>query len=62
MSSRGLLRQYFPKGTDLSTHTDRDVQAAAAQLNRRPRKTLAWRNPAAIMDNLLYTPPVATIL
>jgi len=61
-NTNGLLRQYFPKGTDLSTHTDRDVQAAAAQLNRRPRKTLAWRSPAAIMDDLLYTPPVATIL
>ena len=61
-NTNGLLRQYLPKGTDLSTHTDRDVQAAAAELNRRPRKTLIWRNPAAIIENLLDTPSVATIM
>ncbi len=48
-NTNGLLRQYFPKGTDLSTYTDHDVQAAANELNRRPRKTLVWRSPHTII-------------
>jgi IS30 family transposase len=44
------LRQYFPKGSDLSVHTAEDL---AAQLNRRPRKTLGWDTPAERLTKLL---------
>jgi IS30 family transposase len=62
-NTNGLLRQYFPKGTDLSVHTVEAIAAVAATLNARPRKTLAWKTPAEALDQLLRTankPRVAT--
>ena len=52
-NTNGLLRQYFPKGSDLSAHTPEDLAAVAAQLNRRPRKTLGWDTPAERLATLL---------
>ncbi len=52
-NTNGLLRQYFPKGTDLSSHSAEDLAAVAATLNSRPRKTLRWRTPAEAIDDLL---------
>jgi IS30 family transposase len=52
-NTNGLLRQYFPKGTDLSAHGADDLVAVAAALNSRPRKTLKWRTPAEALDAML---------
>lgn len=46
----GLLRQYFPKGTDLSRWSDNEIQAVATALNNRPRKILKWKTPAEARD------------
>jgi IS30 family transposase len=54
-NTNGLLRQYFPKGTDLARHSAEDLAAVAAELNGRPRKTLGWETPAERLRDLLTT-------
>src|SRR3954452_16943699 len=51
--TNGLLRQYFPKGTELRMHGAGALGAAAAARNPRPRKTLGWRTPAEAFDEVL---------
>jgi len=55
-NTNGLVQQYFPKGTDLSTYSAGDLTAVALTLNTRPRKTLAWRTPAEALDQFLQSP------
>ena len=52
-NTNGLLRQYFPKGTDLSRWTAEEIEAVATALNGRPRKTLGWKTPAEALDEHL---------
>jgi IS30 family transposase len=52
-NTNGLLRQYFPKATDLSRYGAEDLAAVANALNTRPRKTLDWRTPAETLDRYL---------
>jgi IS30 family transposase len=54
-NTNGLLRQYFPKGTDLSRHGEKELAAVAVTLNSRPRKTLRWQTPAEALDELLLS-------
>jgi IS30 family transposase len=52
-NTNGLLRQYFPKGTDLSVHSREHLAKVAAELNRRPRETLGWDTPAQRLAKVL---------
>jgi transposase, IS30 family len=52
-NTNGLLRQYFPKGTDLSTHDAAHLDEVADQLNARPRKTLDWRTPSEALSTVI---------
>ncbi len=54
-NTNGLLRQYFPKGTDLARHSRADLDAVALALNTRPRKTLVWKTPAEALEELLHS-------
>jgi transposase, IS30 family len=60
-NTNGLLRQYFPKGTDLTRHTAGDLAAVAAALNGRPRKTLGWKTPAEALDEYLRSCQQASV-
>ena len=52
-NTKGLLRQYFPKGTDLSRWTEQELKAVAQAFNNRPRKTLGWKTPAKALNEHL---------
>jgi IS30 family transposase len=52
-NTNGLLRQYFPKGTNLAVHSREHLERVAAELNSRPRKTLGWKTPARALDEVL---------
>ena len=59
-NTNGLLRQYFPKGTDLSVHGPEKLREVAQSLNNRPRQTLGWKKPAEALAELLTSENVAT--
>lgn len=60
-NTNGLLRQYFPKGTDLSTYSKDELDAVALALNTRPRKTLGWRTPAEALDEFLRSAETGSV-
>lgn len=58
-NTNGLLRQYFPKGTDLSGYSQQELDEVAAELNGRPRETLGWRKPVEVFTKILLDSGVA---
>jgi transposase, IS30 family len=60
-NTNGLLRQYFPRGTNLARHSRGDLAAVAAALNSRPRKTLGWKTPAEALDDHLRSLEQTTV-
>ncbi len=60
-NTNGLLRQYFPKGTDVSRWTAEELEAVAHALNTRPRKTLGWKTPAEVLDEHLRLAQQASV-
>jgi len=56
-NTNGLLRQYFPKGTDLKVYQPEYLEFVAAEMNIRPRKTLGWLNPAEALEKLFSASP-----
>ena len=61
-NANGLLRHYFPKGTDLSRWTTEEVEAVADALDRRPRKTLNWKTPDEALNEHLRSLQQAGVL
>ena len=59
--TNGLLRQYFPKGTDLSRWSAQEIEAVAATLNNRPRQTLKWKTPAEALNEQLLSVSTAGV-
>ncbi|WP_280564525.1 hypothetical protein [Chromohalobacter sp. 48-RD10] len=53
LNTNGLLRQYLPKGTDLSFYSQGELDKIADSLNTRPRKTLVWRTPLEVYAEVL---------
>ena len=60
-NTNGLLRQYFPKGTDLSAHGATQLKAVEWELNRRPRKTLGWRTPLEMLEEHLRSQQIIRV-
>ena len=60
-NTNGLLRQYFPKGTDLSVHSPERLLEVATELNNRPRKTLGGITPTQAMHRLLSEPEIPIV-
>jgi IS30 family transposase len=60
-NTNGLLRQYFPKSTDLTVHSKEHLANVAAELNGRPRETLKWDTPAERLVKLITTPPTSGV-
>ena len=52
-NTNGLLRQYFPKRSEIAHYTQADLDAVAAELNERPRQTLGWRSPSQALDEAM---------